>query len=148
MSERLKIIDYTKKRAAAIGIANRIGLVYIDQIPGYTDDQINRAPNVGPMFIQELRSMYERYKSNILPEDIDHKPAIGDTPAFPSQLHVKSDLAGLTKREYFAAMALQGIISGYTDEDKVNGHFIPNCDHHELAKNAVQFADALIKALQ
>lgn len=137
MIERLKIIDYTRKQSAAKGIASRIGLVYIDQIPGYTDDQINRAPNVGPMFIQELRSMYERYKSNILPDDIDHKPAIGDAPAFPSQVHVKSDLSGLTKREYFAAMAMQSLLTTCAGAN-------PN----DLANDAVVYADALIKTLQ
>jgi hypothetical protein len=137
MSERLKIIDYTKKRASAKSIADKIGLIYIDQIPGFTDAQINRASYVGPMFIQELRSMYERYKSNILPEDVDHKPAIGDTPAFPSQVHVKSDLSGLTKREYFAAMAMQSLLTTCAGAN-------PN----DLANDAVVYADALIKTLQ
>lgn len=138
MSDRLKIIDNTKKRAAAKGIADRIGLVYIDQIPGYSDEQINRAPNVGPMFIQELRGLYDRYKANILPEDIDHSPANGNAPAFPSQLHVKSDLSGLTKREYFAAMAMQGFISTWAGD--------PCPEEHAI--DAVKYADALIKALQ
>jgi hypothetical protein len=144
MSERLKIIDYTKKRAAARGIAERIGLVYIDQIPGYTDEQINRAPNVGPMFIQELRSLYNRYKSNILPEDIDHSPANGNAPAFPSQLHVKSDLSGLTKREYFAAMAIQGLVRDIW-QDTATGE-IHGAEY--AASLAVRIADALIKELQ
>lgn len=48
--------------------------------------------------------------------------------------------AGLSKREYFAAMALQGIISAhniYTD----------GIDNEINAKTAVKASDALIKAL-
>ena len=48
--------------------------------------------------------------------------------------------SGLTKREYFAAMALQGYISATPPESNWPS---PN----EAAKDAVEFADALIKAL-
>jgi hypothetical protein len=44
---------------------------------------------------------------------------------------------GLTKREYFAAMAMQGIISDST-----------GLAFEEIAHDAVRFADALIAALE
>lgn len=47
---------------------------------------------------------------------------------------------GLTKREYFAAIAMQGIVSNQSlIDDAVNWDW--------LAENSVQAADALIKAL-
>ena len=47
---------------------------------------------------------------------------------------------GLTKREYFAAMAMQGMMSCGVHN---NGY-----DGREIAKDAVEFADALIKELE
>jgi hypothetical protein len=44
--------------------------------------------------------------------------------------------AGLTKREYFAAMALQGLLSDYESESI-----------EDYSKYAVQLADALIEEL-
>ena len=44
---------------------------------------------------------------------------------------------GLTKREYFAAMALQGLLS--TDND--------HSPHNWYGEKSVELADALIKAL-
>ena len=46
------------------------------------------------------------------------------------------DVIGLTKREYFAAMTMQGILSGQ------NYHF-----QHEIADSAVYMADALLAEL-
>lgn len=46
---------------------------------------------------------------------------------------------GLTKREYFAAFAMQGILS----RDRVNVQDIPT-----MAMYAVKFSDALIKELE
>lgn len=51
---------------------------------------------------------------------------------------------GLTKREYFAAIALQALIAKYGDPLE------PDCFYEEesvQAKAAVEFADALITAL-
>jgi hypothetical protein len=55
-----------------------------------------------------------------------------------------SGAIGLTKREHFAALAIQGVVS--------NPHFGSACDNEEIAcilaaKLAVQFADALIVKL-
>lgn len=47
---------------------------------------------------------------------------------------------GLTKREYFAAMAMQGVV--------MQGEHTTNSHRTEFtAKDAVQYADALIEAL-
>jgi len=54
----------------------------------------------------------------------------GEKPAYP--IH---GYAGLTKREYFAAMAMQGIIS--------HGH-----SHGICGNIAVDYADGLISALE
>lgn len=48
--------------------------------------------------------------------------------------------SGLTKREFFAAMAMQGILS---DIDKYDAW-----DAREVAADAVLYADELIKALR
>ena len=47
---------------------------------------------------------------------------------------------GLTKREYFAAMALQGILANGADSDTV-------WDYEVIGKHCVVASDALIKAL-
>ena len=47
---------------------------------------------------------------------------------------------GLTKREHFAAMAMQGLL-GTT-------HAIENLSSDQLAKEAVDMADELLKALE
>lgn len=54
---------------------------------------------------------------------------------------------GLTKREYFAAMAMQGIVS---NRSVFNGEIEGNHDGENydfIAKESVCIADALIKAL-
>lgn len=55
-------------------------------------------------------------------------------------------LDGLTKREYFAAMALQGILAN-TYKMGNNGHDIYAVNNISVAKQAVLFADSLIEAL-
>lgn len=49
--------------------------------------------------------------------------------------------SGLSKREYFAAMALQGIIST-ADDSKIT-----TINPGKVARSALQLADALIKEL-
>ena len=64
-----------------------------------------------------------------------------EQPAFPaSQSNFNKDEAGLTKREYFAAMAMQGLLSGRN----IEGYNRPS----EFAELSVQFADELIKQLK
>ena len=65
-------------------------------------------------------------------------------PAFPFIYHDREGdervISGITVREYFAAMSLQGMYSnnGLVDQWNCEG---------EMAKNAVRAADALIEAL-
>lgn len=72
-------------------------------------------------------------------------------PAFPSQPHDGSGNPacaaniGLTKRELFAAMAMQGWLAGCRN---AYGEFTaPGAHAHVAAESAVIFADALIAAL-
>lgn len=68
--------------------------------------------------------------------------SIKDESAFPSSLENNvNDQYGLTKREYFAAMAMQGLCA--------NG-LIHRDERHPLtiAFDAVKYADALIKRLE
>ena len=62
----------------------------------------------------------------------------GEKPARPIQtsMNPQSDGAGLTKREYFAAMAMQGMV---TDS---------RIGFEKAAMDAVMQADALLKALE
>lgn len=62
----------------------------------------------------------------------DEESFLGAAQAFPS---VQGDM-GLTKREYFAAMALQTILSGWI------------LNPEEAAEKALSYADALIKELE
>lgn len=62
-------------------------------------------------------------------------------PAFPEVNHDNPQFSyptyGLTKREYFAAMAMQGIVAD------PNGYIMAA----DIAKGAVEIADALIEQL-
>ena len=51
---------------------------------------------------------------------------------------------GLTKREMFAAMAMQGIISAGWDSGDVRAH---EGWRNELGREAVRYADALLEVL-
>lgn len=64
----------------------------------------------------------------------------GEHVAFSSEIdnHLRLRLTGLTKREYFAAMAFQGLLAG--DMDKA-------VSVEEMGIFAVGCADALIAAL-
>jgi len=53
--------------------------------------------------------------------------------------NVHHDNGGLTKREYFAAMAMQGIVSNHLMIDTTNWNW--------LSEESVKAADALITAL-
>ncbi len=59
-----------------------------------------------------------------------------DTPAYPVNSETGLLYFGLTKREYFAAIALQGILA-------YNGRYD---DYKGVAKNAFIAADAMIAA--
>jgi hypothetical protein len=59
-------------------------------------------------------------------------------PAFPMEGHAKfGSCTGLTKREYIAAMALQGILAHAHNDSSYEG----------AARDAVVYTDALLKEL-
>ena len=71
----------------------------------------------------------------------------GERRAFPADVHTHTDL-GLTKREYFAGLAMQGIMASLT-EMQANGHstlHFAGLDE-TLALEAVSIADAVLKEL-
>lgn len=105
--------------------------------------------------IDEERTDYERV-SEILIEMRDlasqpiqintqDKPSMQneDRPAFPTNGRMHSEMVGLTKREYFAAMAMQGILSGRNEQVEQRGY-----PYHEVAVWAAEQADELIKQLE
>lgn len=53
---------------------------------------------------------------------------------------------GLTKREYFAAMAMQGMIAGTSSSVEVM-RALGSQDELIICKSATEYADALIEAL-
>lgn len=61
-------------------------------------------------------------------------------PVFPSDVS-SYFVPGLTKREYFAAIALQGTLAAYS-----SGSMLPL--PHYVAKLAVDYANALLVALE
>lgn len=70
----------------------------------------------------------------------------GDLPASPISYdarmmaaYTKGEAIGLTKREYFAAMAMQGLLAKHGDDDY---------QAEQIAGYAVAHADALLKALE
>ena len=61
----------------------------------------------------------------------------GRLGAFPYVDALKNSQPGLTKREYFAIMALQGLCAGRTEYEKPGANI----------KQAVELADQLLEAL-
>ena len=61
-------------------------------------------------------------------------------PAFPNSIKITNEgfaeLRGMTLRDYFAAKALQGLLSNHTAEGQ----------NQEYASWAYQYADAMLKA--
>jgi hypothetical protein len=71
-------------------------------------------------------------------EKIERKAKLnGGLDAFANE-----DGGGLTKREWFAGMALQGLVAG-----TLHRHGCAAYDRRSIAKTAVETADALLKQL-
>lgn len=71
-----------------------------------------------------------------------------DKPAYPTHDEAEGGIytvdAGLTKREYFAAMAMQGLLSNaYWASTNSLG-----IDHENCANHAIKLADELLKQLE
>jgi len=82
-----------------------------------------------------------------MPEE--HTKVDPNSPAFPlptfdltrNEIKYPAHVQGMSKREYFAAMAMQGLLaSGVDDSD----HWT---DSREVCEASVHYADALISAL-
>lgn len=71
---------------------------------------------------------------------------LGDRDAFPVPMFMDQKLIdctpGLTKREYFAAMALQGVIAGFDPISQKRDLL-----YDVAAKEAVAYADQLLEEL-
>jgi hypothetical protein len=61
----------------------------------------------------------------------------GNSSAFPDEVE-----CGLSKREWFAGMALQGLVAG-----TVHRHGCVAYDRRSLARTAVETADAILRQL-
>lgn len=68
-------------------------------------------------------------------------------PAFPCPNDAKADEMGATLRDYFAAQAMNGMLS-YSYLNPSCGNFIENCSISNAAVIAYQYADAMLKARQ
>lgn len=71
-----------------------------------------------------------------------------DEPAFPTKAVTRTeegveieDCIGLTKREYFAGLAMQGIIQTNPEKNRYNSF-------KQLAEDSIQMADALLAELE
>ena len=64
--------------------------------------------------------------------------AFATPPTFSEEFGICPQEKGLTKREYFAAMAMQGMLSNQ------HGYFL---EHDKLSKYALSYADSLINEL-
>ena len=64
-----------------------------------------------------------------------------DMPAMPQEweAYVEAAPSGLTKREYFAGLAMQSILAADTDQSYSSGL---------IARQATEVADALLSALE
>lgn len=83
----------------------------------------------------------------------EQEKKMGDEAAFPVQEGMISGstkevpaASGLTKREYFAAMAMQGMIDA-TQANSTAFDFELASGQSEIARHAVSMADALLAAL-
>lgn len=75
-----------------------------------------------------------------------------DRPAFPTNARMHSEAQGITKREYFAAMAMQGILASRSLQkalyrDVSAGLYEDRTHQNALAAEAVMQADELLKQL-
>jgi hypothetical protein len=67
--------------------------------------------------------------------------------AFPTtkeSLNYRDGMSGLTKREYFAAQALQGLLAG----DVISSFKSGQMTAREAAEEAVSYADAVLARLE
>lgn len=102
--------------------------------------------------MKNILKMFKKPKSNTSLEEVlqifnENK----NTPAYPQNLNFKDceiDFYGLTKREYFAGLAMQGIMASLTEMQARVGSTLHYAGLDEtLAREAVSISDALLKEL-
>ncbi len=122
---------------------------------GHTSDRLNegeRFYNLSDKTPEEAETIWQALSDFItypflMPDGTIRRPP-GQTsdrlhdPAFPLADHGEFLATGLTKREWFAAMALQGILANVSD-----GEYDEPYDAREVCRAAVGHADLLIAAL-
>lgn len=69
----------------------------------------------------------------------------GKTNAFPFTEYPNQHELGLSKREYFAGLAMQGLLSSFTEKG-ASGMW--GTESEETASAAIRFADELLKQLE
>jgi hypothetical protein len=67
--------------------------------------------------------------------------------AFPCANDCRDNEMGMTLRDYFAATALNGLLS-YSYCNPANGNFIENSTPEMNAQTAYEYADEMLKARQ
>lgn len=97
--------------------------------------------NVAKTFEKELKEFQEKNDPEKYPNP--------QRPAYPTNNRMFSAAQGLSKREYFAAMFMQPMIAGdgarmVADRDK---RYDETNWKEVVAKNAIEFADELLKQL-
>lgn len=72
---------------------------------------------------------------------------MNNPPAFPNDVKPINERVGMTLRDYFAAKAMQGLMSGRWKSD-IHGiqYDAYRADADEWAKSAYHFADTMLKA--
>lgn len=142
---RVKILCFDKKGESPI--AATIDFEGHEQVYDYFEDGTIPIPAPSRLFLMMRDDDYlERLERG---EYRDHIADVGKmvTPTVEEKLTVatcKESLpVGLSKREWFAGMAMAGIFAG---RNWPHGAMIPDCINY--ARNAVELADALIAELE
>ena len=69
-----------------------------------------------------------------------------DKPAYPTNARMHSDMTGLTKREYFAGLAMQALISRSPEDARyINNIGLP--DIEMVTSESLAYADSLLLKL-
>lgn len=66
-------------------------------------------------------------------------------PAFPVIAHNEVYATGMSLRDWYAGMALQGMLA-YSHVNPSCGNFVENCTQEDRAKYAYAMADEMLKA--
>ena len=77
---------------------------------------------------------------------------LGQEPSFPIDENYMGNYGpstntyfGVSKRFYAACAAMQGFLSGFSEELKVNGGYVARTDFKDIAEWSYQMADELLK---